>query len=138
MAHFETKIKRVVRDKKGNDKEIAEVYFVENAVSFGDAETRVQTYWNCECDVVAMAISKVMDVVNCPTQEEKEERYVYRAVIATIYTDDDGNEKEMKYHVLLWAKNFDNAMTIVNEYIAQGLEDMTLVSLQKTKIVEVI
>lgn len=139
MANFEVKSRRTIIDKKsGNDKSVTEAFFVENATTFGDAEARVMTYWNCECEVIAVAISKVMDVVNCPTQEEKEERYVYRAVIATIYTDDDGNEKELKYPVLLWAKDFDSAMTIVNEYLAQGLEDMTLVSLQKTKIVEVI
>jgi hypothetical protein len=139
MANFEVKSRRTIIDQKsGNDKSITEAFFIENCTSWADAEDKMLTYFNSENEVVAMAISKVMDVVNCPTQEEKEERYVYRAVIATIYTDDDGNEKEMKYPVLLWAKDFDNAMTIVNEYIAQGLEDMTLVSLQKTKIVEVI
>ena len=139
MANFEVKSRRTIIDKKsGNDKSITEAFFIENCTSWADAEDKMLTYFNSENEVVAMALSKVMDVVNCPTQEEKEERYVYRAVIATIYTDDDGNEKELKYPVLLWAKDFDNAMTIVNEYVAQGLEDMTLVSLQKTKIVEVI
>lgn len=139
MANFEVKSRRTIIDQKsGNDKSITEAFFIENCTSWADAEDKMLTYFNSENEVVAMAISKVMDVVNCPTQEEKEERYVYRAVIATIYTDDDGNEKELKYPVLLWAKDFDNAMTIVNEYISQGLEDMTLVSLQKTKIVEVI
>ena len=139
MANFEVKSRRTIIDKKsGNDKSVTEAFFVENATTFGDAEARVMTYWNCECEVIAVAISKVIDVVNYPTQEEREERYVYRALIATIYIDDDGNEKELKYPVLLWAKDFDNAMTIVNEYLAQGLADMTLISLQKTKIVEVI
>ena len=139
MANFEVKSRRTIIDKKsGNDKSITEAFFIENCTSWADAEDKMLTYFNSENEVVAMALSKVMDVVNCPTQEEKEERYVYRAVIATVYTDEDGNEKELKYPVLLWAKDFDNAMTIVNEYIAQGLEDMTLVSLQKTKIVEVI
>jgi hypothetical protein len=64
--------------------------------------------------------------------------FVYRAVIASVYTDDEGNEKEMKYPVLLWAKSIDDAMTAVKGYIQQGLEDMSLVSIQKTKIVEVI
>lgn len=139
MANFEVKSRRTIIDQKsGNDKSITEAFFIENCTSWADAEDKMLAYFNSENEVVAMAISKVMDVVNCPTQEEKEERHVYRAVIATVYTDDDGNEKELKYPVLLWAKDFDSAMTIVNEYIAQGLEDMTLVSLQKTKIVEVI
>lgn len=139
MANFETKIKRIILDKKtGNDKNITEAFFVENATTFGDAEARVMTYWNCECEVVGMAISKVMEVVNTPTQEEKMDLFVYRAVIASIYTDDDGNEKEMKYPVLLWAKSMDDAMKIVKDYMLQGLDGMSLVSLVKTKIVEVI
>lgn len=135
MAHFETKIKRIVRDKKGNDKEIAEVYFVENAVSFGDAETRIQTYWNCECDVVAVTMSRVMDIVNPRTDEEES---IYKAIIASVFIDDNDNEKEMKYPVLVFAKSLEEATKRVIGYMDEGLGDMNLHSITKTKIVEVI
>ena len=135
MAHFETKIKRVVRDKKGNDKEIAEVYFVENAVSFGDAETRIQTYWSCECDVVAVTMSRVMDIVNQRTDEEES---IYKAIIASVFIDDNDNEKEMKYPVLVFAKSLEEATGLVIGYMDEGLGDMNLHSITKTKIVEVI
>lgn len=135
MAHFETKIKRVIRDKKGNDKEIAEVYFVENAVSFGDAETRIQTYWNCECDVVAVTMSRVMDIVNPRTDEEES---IYKAIIASVFIDDNENEKEMKYPVLVFAKSLEEATGLVKGYMDEGLGDMNLHSITKTKIVEVI
>jgi hypothetical protein len=138
MAHFEVKSRRVVMDNKGNDKSITEAFFIENCTSWADAEDKMLGYFNSENEVVGMAISKVMEVVNTPTQEEKMDMFVYRAVIASIYTDDDGNEKEMKYPVLLWAKNIDEAMNVVNNYLRQGLEDMSLVSITKTKIVEVI
>lgn len=135
MAHFETKIKRIVRDKKGNDKEIAEVYFVENAVSFGDAETRIQTYWNCECDVVAVTMSRVMDIVNPRTDEEES---IYKAIIASVFIDDNENEKEMKYPVLVFANSLEEATKRVIGYMDEGLGDMNLHSITKTKIVEVI
>lgn len=135
MAHFETKIKRIVRDKKGSDKEIAEVYFVENAVSFGDAETRIQTYWNCECDVVAVTMSRVMDIVNPRTDEEES---IYKAIIASVFIDDNENEKEMKYPVLVFAKSLEEATKRVIGYMDEGLGDMNLHSITKTKIVEVI
>lgn len=138
MAHFEVKSRRVIMDNKGNDKSITEAFFIENCTSWADAEDKMLGYFNSENEVVGMAISKVMEVVNTPTQEEKMDMFVYRAVIASIYTDDDGNEKEMKYPVLLWAKNIDEAMSVVNNYLRQGLEDMSLVSITKTKIVEVI
>lgn len=138
MAHFEVKSRRVIMDNKGNDKSITEAFFVRDCVLWAEAETKMLKYYNCENDVVGMAISKVMEVVNEPTDTEKMDMFVYRAVIASIYTDDDGNEKEMKYPVLLWAKNIEEAMSVVNDYLRQGLEDMSLVSITKTKIVEVI
>lgn len=138
MAHFEVKSRRVVMDNKGNDKTVTEAFFIENCTSWADAEDKMLTYFNSENEVVGMAISKVMEVVNTPTQEEKMDMFVYRAVIASIYTDDDDNEKEMKYPVLLWAKGIDDAMALVNDYMRQGLDGMSLVSITKTKIVEVI
>jgi hypothetical protein len=139
MAHFEVKSRRTIIDQKsGNDKTITEAFFIENCTSWADAEDKMLGYFNSENEVVGMAISKVMEVVNTPTQEEKMDMFVYRAVIASLYTDDDGNEKEMKYPVLLWAKSIDEAMDIVKGYIAQGLDGMSLVSITKTKIVEVI
>lgn len=138
MAHFEVKSRRVIMDNKGNDKTITEAFFVRDCVLWAEAETKMLKYYNCENDVVGMAISKVMEIVNEPTDAEKMDMFIYRAVIASIYTDDDGNEKEMKYPVLLWAKNIDEAMSMVNNYLRQGLEDMSLVSITKTKIVEVI
>lgn len=135
MANFETKIKRVIRDKKGNDKEIAEVYFVENAVSFGDAETKIQTYWNCECEVVAVTMSRVMDIVNPKTDEDE---VVYKAIIASIFIDDNDVEKETKYPVLVWAKSLEEATNRIIGYMKEGLSDMSLHSITKTKIVEII
>lgn len=135
MAHFEVKIKRVIRDKKGNDKEIAEVYFVENAVSFGDAETKIQTYWNCECEVVAVTMSRVMDIVNPKTDEDE---VVYKAIIASVFIDDNDVEKETKYPVLVWAKSLEEATNRIIGYMKEGLSDMSLHSITKTKIVEII
>ena len=139
MAHFEVKSRRTIIDQKsGNDKTITEAFFIENCTSWADAEDKMLAYFNSENEVVGMAISKVLEVVNTPTQEEKMDMFVYRAVIASIYTDDDGNEREMKYPVLLWAKGIDDAMALVNDYMRQGLDGMSLVSITKTKIVEVI
>ena len=139
MAHYEVKSRRTIIDQKsGNDKSITEAFFVRDCVLWAEAETKMLKYYNCENEVVSMALSKVMEVVNEPADTEKMDMFIYRAVIASIYTDDDGNEKEMKYPVLLWAKSIDEAMSVVNNYLRQGLEDMSLVSITKTKIVEVI
>lgn len=133
MANFEVKLERVVQDKKGNDKKVKETFLVENMVSFGDAETTVQTYWNCECDIIAVPLSKVMEVLNYPTSEEKEELRVFRAVLIQTFMDDNGDEKESKYNVILWAKDLESVMANVKEYIKQGYSDMTIHSITKSK-----
>lgn len=138
MAIFEVKLERVVQDKKGNDKNVKEIFLVENMASFGDAETTVQTYWNCECDILAVSLSKVMEVLNYPTSEEKEELRVFRAVLIQTFMDDNGDEKESKYNVVLWAKDLESAMSEVKAYITQGYGDMSIHSITKSKICEII
>ena len=138
MANFEVKSRRVVMDKNGNDKSVTEAFFLENCVSWADAEAKMLKYYNCENEVVAMAISKVMEVVNNPTDEEKLDLYVFRAILVSTFEDEDGNTKETKYPILVWAKNVENAMSIVTEFIKQGYSDMTLTAITKTRIVEVI
>lgn len=138
MANFEVKSRRVIIDNKGNDKSITEAFFIENCVSWADAEAKMLKYYNCENDVVAMAMSKVMEVINTPTDEERLDLYVFRAILVSTFEDEDGNTKETKYPVLLWAKNVEDAMCVVSEYIKQGFDDMTLTAITKTRIVEVI
>lgn len=138
MAFFEVKLKRIITDKKGNGKEIKETFLVENAVSFGDAESAVLSYWGCECEITAVSISKIIEVINCPSQEEKENLNVFRAILSQIFTDDSGEEKVSKYRVVLWAKDLVSAMEIVKNYIKQGYDDMSIISINKSNIVEVI
>ena len=136
MANFEVKSRRVVIDNKGNDKNITETFFFENCVSWADAEEKMLSYFNNENEVVAMALSKVVEVLNNPCDEEKLERYIFRAILSSIFTDDNGDEKETKYPVLVWAKTVEEAMGIVSEHIKQGYDDITLIGITKTRIVE--
>jgi hypothetical protein len=44
----------------------------------------------------------------------------------------------MLYPVALFAETIDSAKDIANEYIKQGLSDMTLVAIKKTKFIDLI
>lgn len=136
MANFEVKSRRVVVDNKGNDKSVTETFFLENCVSWANAEERMLSYFNYENEVVAMAISKVVEVVNNPCEEDKLENYVFRAILSYIFTDDNEEEKETKYPVLVWAKTVEEAMSLVSKHIEQGYGDMTIIGITKTRIVE--
>ena len=49
-----------------------------------------------------------------------------------------GKEKELKYHVGVFAKNMDDATKKVYEYMKQGLNDMRFIGVKETKILEII
>ncbi len=140
MANFEVKSKRTVIDQKtGNDKCLTEIFFVENCTFWAEAEQKVLDYFNAENEIVAMAMSKVVEVINQPkTEEDKMHLYVFRAILVAIFTDNEGYEKETKYPILVWSKDVEEAMVIVSEYIKQGYDNMTLTAITKTKIVEII
>lgn len=139
MANFEVKSRKTIIDEKtGKEKSINEIFLVENVESFGEAEKKVLEYYDCANDILGVSLSKVMEVINYPTSEEKEQLKMFRSVLVSTFIDDEGNEKQTKYPVLVWAKDVHDAMTITTNYIKQGYDDMTLVGIQKTKIVEVI
>jgi hypothetical protein len=58
--------------------------------------------------------------------------------ICDYFTEENGKEKELKYTVACFAKDIKEAHQFANQYIAQGLEDMELVGLKCTKIVDVL
>ena len=123
-------------DGKGNDEVIKEKYLVENAESFGDAET--QGYNHCDgetgLDIVAIKRSKVREIVNKKSTTEDEK--IWFADVADVRTNDDGEEVEIIYKVALYATSWDDANAKV-KYLSQGF-DMTILSIEKTKFAEVI
>lgn len=123
-------------DNKGNDKVIKEKYMVENAETFGDAETQGYEYCNGETDleIVAIKRSKVREIIN---KRNTDDDKVWIADIADVRTNDDGEETEIVYKVALYATSWDDANAKVKKYLEQGF-DMTILAIKKTKFLEVI
>lgn len=126
-------------DGKGNDKVIKEKYMVENAETFGDAETQGYNYCGyCEgvndLEIVAIKRSKVREIIN---NRNTDEDRVWVADIADVRTNDDGEEMEIVYKVALYATSWDDANAKVKKYLEQGF-DMTILAIKKTKFLEVI
>jgi hypothetical protein len=77
-----------------------------------------------------------MEFVN---EKQSDDDYIYYATIASLFLDEkNGKEKETRYNVAVYAKDIDEANKFVNEYMKQGLNDMKLISLKRTKILAVI
>lgn len=132
---FEITIARIVMDKKGNDRNITEKYYVNNIELFGEAEMKGLELYTNNSDVVAVKISSIKEFVNHRTLEEQA---MYCATVESIVVDENDVEKSMKYKVALFAKNIQDATNIALEYMRGGLADMTLVGIKKTKFIDIL
>lgn len=133
---YEVSNKITVVDKKGNDKQIVEKILVENINLFSEAELKAIRWYNNENEVVAIKqLPKLMEFVNT---RESEDQAIYAATIESVFIDDDNNEKATRYIVGIFALSLENATNIAIEYMRGGMTDLSLVSIKKTKIVEVI
>ena len=132
---FEVTSKIVKTNEKGQDKEISEKFFVDNCEFFAEAEARMIEYYNNENNVVAIKASKVREFIN---KREDEEQDIYIAVIEDTFISDDGESKKTKYEVGLFSVDISTANKTTHEYMKQGLNDMELVKIYKTKFLEII
>lgn len=134
MFH-EVVLKRTIVDSKGCDKEISEKYLVENKELCAEAEATLMEYWNAECDVVSVKQAKIMEFVN---RRESDEQEIYMSGVESIFVDDDGEEKTTKYIVGLFAQSVEEATKRTLEYMRQGISDMRMVSVKRTKIADLL
>lgn len=130
---YEIKLKVEKENSKGEMKEVVE-HFITDVELFAEAEAKGMEQYNGECDVFAITQSKIIEMVN----KKEDDKPFFKATIIKTYTDDAGNEKEMKYIVLVCAKDITEANKLMQDYMRQGLEDMRLDAIQKTKIIDIL
>lgn len=131
--YYELTIKVTEPDKNGNDKEVKEKY-ITNCLLFAQAECKGLEQCNNEGDVTDIKRSNVTEIVNAKDEGET----FYKAKVVSIFIDDNGNEKETPYYLLVAAKDVKQATERTLEHLKQGMEDMRLDGISKTKILEVI
>lgn len=132
---YEISSRRTVIDKRGNDKSLTEHFLVDKIELFAEAEQKGLELYNGENDIVAIKRSNICEIVN--KRKDDDER-IYLASIESLFVDDEGNESSTKYVVALFAKNAQSATTIALDYMKQGLEDMELVGIKKSKFEDII
>lgn len=130
---YEIKLKVNQIADSGEEKEVIERY-ITDVEFFAEAEAKGIELYNGECDVFAISQSKIIEIVN----KKEDDKPFFKATIIKTYTDDAGNEKEMKYNVLVCAKDITEANKLMQDYMRQGLEDMRLDAIQKTKIIDIL
>lgn len=128
-----------VNENGATTKEKHEV-LVRNCELFTEAEAKaLDEFTNAgdgDVDVTNMKRSNIMEFANSPKGDDDEK--IYTATIASIFVEENGKEKETKYHVGVFAKSVNEATSIVQQYMKMGLQDMRLVSVKETKIESVL
>ena len=126
---YEIKLKVDKDNGKGEMKEVDE-HFITDVGLFAEAEANGLEQYNGNCDVISITRSNVVEIVN----EKEEGKPFYKATLIDIF----GNEKETKYYNLVCAKDITEANRLMQEHMRQGLNDMRLDAIQKTKIIDLI
>lgn len=129
---YEIKLKVQKENAKGEMKEVTE-HYITDVELFAEAEQKGMELYNNDCDVFSVIRSKIKETVN----GKQEEKPFFKATVTDTFTDDEGNEKDSKYFVLVCAKDIPEANKIMDEYLNQGF-DMKLDGIVKTKILDVI
>ena len=128
-------------NEKGENVNKNEEYLVKDCDLHAEAEQRgyeyASEYQFNEPDITSVKRSNIREFVN--EDPDEDETIIYDAIIADVYINEKtGKEKEMKYHVGVFAQSVSDATKKVYEYMNQGLNDMRFIGVKETKIVEII
>lgn len=132
---FEAVSRRTIKDKNGNDKKVNEKFIVNNCELCAEVEQKMLEEYNGENDVTLIKESNLMEFVNERTDDEQ---FVFLSKLENTFVGEDGEEKVTTYSVALFAKDMEEAHDIMKNYSKQGLDDLKIVSIKKTKIVDLI
>lgn len=130
---YEFKVKVERENSKGELKQVSEHYIIEGCELFAEVEAKAMEEFGADCDVFAITRSKITEIVN---QKEIGKPF-FKATVVDVFSDDEGNEKETKYQMLVCAKDVTEATKIMNEHLRQGF-DMQLNGITKTKILDLL
>lgn len=132
---YEAVSRRTVKDKNGNDKKVLEKFIVNNCELCAEVEQKLLEEFNGENDVTLVKESNLMEFVNDRTEDSQN---IFLAKLESTTIDEAGEEKVITYNVALFGEDISEAHTIMGNYIQQGMGDLEVVSLKKTKIVDLI
>ena len=132
---YEAVSRRTIKDKNGNDKRVNEKFIVNNCELCAEVEQKMLEEYNGENDVTLIKESNLMEFVN---ERADDEQFVFLSKLENTFVGEDGEEKVTTYSVALFAKDMEEAHNIMKNYSKQGLDDLKIVSIKKTKIVDLI
>ena len=129
LIEVKVKVKRIIDEKPKKRQET----YLTNKDFFSEAEYQVvailseeqQSHLVEEYEIVSLKQSSIKEIANQFTGET-----TFIASLKDVFTDDEGNEKALKYKVLLWANSLTEALENTNTLARQGY-DMQVESLKE-------
>ena len=128
---FEITLTHEIETPKGVTKQVCERYLYD-AELVAECEARALEEIP-DCDVICVCRSKIVEIIN----ENVREGAFYKAKITETTVNEDGSESSKSYMVLCNAETLPKATSVFQEYIKQGLENMELTNITKTKILDI-
>ena len=138
---YHIKIKYNAIDESGKNVVNNEEFLIQNCALHAEAEQKgfeyASEYQFENPDITHVKRSNIREFIN--EMPDSDSDIIYDAVIADLFINpDNGKEKELKYHVGVFASSVSDATKKVYEYMKQGMTDMRFIGVKETKIVEII
>ena len=135
---YEAKVSYKTINDEGVEVLKKEWYVVEKCVVFANVEERIYGVFDYstikDVDVTDIKRSRIKELAN---ERGSSEEKLFMAEVQDIFLTDDGQEKPIKYKILFFSLNIENALSFINDYMEQGY-DMSLVCLKETKFIDVL
>lgn len=121
LIEVKAKVTRIIDAKKRKKLET----YILNKDFFSEAEYKVTEILNTQHDegevdsfeIQSLKLSTIKEIA-----DQYEGQYSFLATLKDIYHDDNGNEKSMRYKVLLWADDLTSATHNARELQRQGYD----------------
>ena len=122
LVEVKAKVSRVIDSKT---RKTTETYLIDNVELFSQAEYRVMSILVHEqedgivenFELQSLRLSPIKEVA---TQFLNDGEHSFIAALEDIFTDDAGNEKHLRYNVLLWADSLTEADSRAHSLARQG------------------
>lgn len=138
MFH-EVIVRVTAMDAKGVEKQRTERYFTQGKLVLAESESAVMENlipYSSNTDVISIKQSKVKEFANKRTDDEQD---IYIITLEdTFVNEDTGEQSSTKYDIGLFAKSVPDATKKAEEYCKQGLTDLSIVSIKKTKWIDIL
>ena len=121
LIEVRVKVTRIIDAKKRKKLET----YILNKDFFSEAEYKVTEILNTQhnegtvdsFEIQSLKLSTIKEIA-----DQYEGQYSFLATLKDIYHDDNGNEKSMRYKVLLWANDLTSATHNARELQRQGYD----------------